>query len=265
MLVFISGMPRSGSTFSHNVVRMALERRAKSVVSVTTEDSAPIFAQTADHIIAKAHGADDHLLALVRCGAVKSVCTVRRPEDAVLSWMHVFGFSLDEAIQAFSRWFSMFERISAHSLVVTLDEIERFPLLTAYRIGRHVCPDYTLVEAYQTARAMSKKRVKKIADAVENGDRQAIDIGFSRYDNTTFFHRRHISDRSQFDRRPEVTEAVRQHLGPWLNELGDVHCRYLRRSLTRRAFDRLARKYRGFVPVPVPSALTNSQVPRTRL
>lgn len=262
MLVFISGMPRSGSTFSHNVVRMALERRAKSVVSVTTENSAPIFAHTADHIIAKAHGADDHLLALVRCGAVKSVCTVRRPEDALLSWMHVFGFSLDEAIEAFSKWFAMFERISTRSLVVTLDEIERFPLLAAYRIGRYICPDYTIIEAYQTARAMSKKRVKKIADAVERGDRQAVDIGFTRYDATTYFHRRHISDRSQFDRRPEVASAVRKHLGPWLNESGEVHGRYLQRSLPRRALGRLSRKYRELMPVP--SALTRGEVPRIR-
>jgi len=262
MLVFISGMPRSGSTFSHNVVRIALEKRSGSVVSITTEDSAPIFAQTADHIIAKAHGADEHLVTLVRCGAVKSVCTVRRPEDAVLSWMHVFGFSLDESLEAFSKWFLMFERISQHSLVITLSEIERFPLLAAYRIGRHVCPDYTIIEAYRTARALSKKQVKRITEAVERGERQAIDIGFSRYDNTTFFHRRHISDRNQFDRRPEVTDAVRERLGPWLNEFGEVHDRYLRRSLMQRAFIRLLRGCKGLISAP--SALADGWMIRTR-
>lgn len=229
MLVFVSGMPRSGSTFSYNVVRTALERRSKSVVGVVTENSAHILAQKrkADHVIAKAHGADERLVGLVSCGDVTSVCTIRRPEDAVLSWMHVFGFSLDASLEAFSKWFSMFERICTHSLVVTLDEIERSPEQAAYRIGRYVCPDYTTAEADQTAHAFSKKQVKRITEAVERCERRSQDIGFSRYDRATFFHRRHISDRGQFDRCPEVTAAVRKRFSSWLNEAGDVHERYL--------------------------------------
>lgn len=234
MLVFVSGMPRSGSTFSHNVVRLALEARSKSVVSVTAgEDSSPILARRrkAEHIIAKSHGADERLLALVHSGEAKSICTVRRPEDAILSWMHVFGFSLDEALDAFSKWFAMFERIASHSLVITLDEIERVLVQAALRIGRYVCPDYTISEAEQATHALSKQQVQKISEAVERGERRSTNIGFSQYDNKTFFHRRHISDRSQFNRSPEITDAVNKRFAGWIDEAGEVHRRYLRQYL----------------------------------
>ena len=101
MIVFIAGMPRSGSTFSFNIVRRLLEARG-SVYQEPTDDILGALERAGDatHLLLKAHQADDVTLALIKIGAVKAVCTVRKPEDAIASWMTTFGFTLAESLDA---------------------------------------------------------------------------------------------------------------------------------------------------------------------
>src|SRR5437764_605665 len=109
MIVLIAGMHRSGSTFSFNVVRELLQRRGGAYQEVCSSvTSAVERSDGSGHVLVKEHLFDDVTLRLVELGAVKAVCTIRRPEDAVASLMETFGLGLDESIAHIHRWLVMF-------------------------------------------------------------------------------------------------------------------------------------------------------------
>ncbi|MDX8524482.1 hypothetical protein RFM68_08185 [Mesorhizobium sp. MSK_1335] len=222
MLVFVSGMPRSGSTYSYNVIKQALSRRG-GVASVLSDRRAQFTSGQTAHAIYKAHDADDELIAFVRNGSVKSVCTIRKPENAVLSWLTMFDGEPAQVIDAVMLpWLRLYERIAAHSLVVSMDEIEGRRLRSTWKIGRYVCPDYSPIEWAKDCRDLSKRRISDLLKDVEDRKRKIVDGGWTYYDEETFFHRRHISDRSKFDTRPEVLADIRNRLAPWLDQNGNL-------------------------------------------
>ena len=222
MLIFIAGMPRSGSTYSFNVVKQALSRRG-DVASVTSDRRAQFTSGETNHAIYKAHDADDELLSLLQNGSIKSICTIRKPEIAVLSWLNTFGGEPTQVIDTVMLpWMRLYERIAAHSLVISLDEIEGRRLRSTWKIGRYACPDYSPVEWMKDCRNFSKRRVSDLLKEVEDKKRKVVEGGWTYYDEETFFHRRHISDRSKFDTRPEVLAYIRNRFAPWLDGNGNL-------------------------------------------
>lgn len=221
MQVFISGMPRSGSTYSFNVARRALARRGG--VS-TTPDGAIQFKNSGEpHAIYKAHSADDELVSKIHDGTVKSVCTIRKPENAVLSWLTTFGGEPAQLIDTVMLpWIHLYERIAKHSLVISMEEIETRRLSSTWKIGRYLCGDYSPLEWLMDCRQLSKGRVSNLLKDVEAKKRNIVDGGWTYYDKETFFHRRHISDRSKFDTRDEVLSDIRERLAPWLDDHGNL-------------------------------------------
>lgn len=222
MLVFVSGMPRSGSTYSFNVIRRSLSRRG-SIASVTSDKRAQFTSGETTHAIYKAHEADEELVGMLRNGSVKSVCTVRKPESAVLSWLNTFGGESAQVVDTVMLpWMRLYERIAAHSLVIGMEEIESRRLRSTWRIGRYVCADYSPLEWVGDCRELSKRRISSLLDDVEKKKRKIVDGGWTYYDEETFFHRRHISDRSKFDTNPDVLANIRERLAPWLDSNGDL-------------------------------------------
>lgn len=222
MLVFVSGMPRSGSTYSFNVVRRSLSRRG-SVASITSDKRAQFTSGDTTHAIYKAHYADEELLGMLRDGSVKSVCTVRKPESAVLSWLNTFGGDPAHVVDTIMLpWMRLYERIAAHSLVVSMEEIESHRLRSTWKIGRYVCADYSPLEWIKDCRELSKRRISRLLNDVEQKKRKIVDSGWTYYDAETFFHRRHISDRSKFETKPDVLLEIRRRLAPWLDRDGNL-------------------------------------------
>jgi hypothetical protein len=194
MIVFLTGMPRSGSTFSFNVVREVLRRRGR-VYQEPTPDSAAALAHSgeADHVIIKAHFLDPLGLSLIRTGAARAICSVRRIEDAVASWIETFGFAEEESIEAMRAWLVLYQHIRSQALTVPYDLIDRRPWRAAWLIGRHISATVGPVESWKIACRFNKERVKRSVDALDRTGQGVRDIGFSWYDETTFFHRRHVS------------------------------------------------------------------------
>jgi hypothetical protein len=223
MIVFLAGMQRSGSTFSFNVVRELLAQRGTiyqepfpSAVSVVERSG------NACHVLFKAHSADEFTLRLIELGAVKAVCTVRRPEDAIASWMETFGFQFNEAVAHMQEWLSMYARLRKHALVVPYEQIDRQPWRAALRIARHICPDARIMEVIRIARTHSKRNVKDMTDRLVNGMDNIQDISFSYYDTKTFFHRRHVStlvSRPAADRiGKDAVLSIRRTLHAYIDE-----------------------------------------------
>ncbi len=194
MIVFLAGMQRSGSTFAFNVVRETLMARGQ----VHQEASSDIVgalsrAAGADHVILKGHQADRTCIDLVRQGACRTICTVRRIDDAVASWIETFGFTEDQSIVAMRDWIGLYRQVRVHALTIPYELIDHHPRRAAWRIGRYLTRDFGLREAHRIATRNGKAVVKNRMDALSRGDSGVEDVGFSFYDRNTFFHRRHVS------------------------------------------------------------------------
>jgi hypothetical protein len=218
MIVFIAGMPRSGSTFSFNVARDVLLARG----SVYQEAAPPNILQElaragdAEHVLLKVHQLDDAGVLLARYGAARVICTIRKPEDAVSSWMETFDFSEEDSILVIRRWLRLYVMLQPFALTISYRTVDHHPFLAARSIMRFLVPNVRLTEIWHSARRHSKGEVKKLTDALSRERQNIKDVGFSWYDADTFFHRRHVSSlksRSALERLlPEQVQRIRAAL-----------------------------------------------------
>jgi hypothetical protein len=107
MLVICDGMPRSGSTWSFNVVLHLLCRAEPGcVLHSGYEESLPRFLEwtppSATGAVLKCHDLDPLARALVQMGAALVIYTWREPADAVASCMRMFGQHFDAALAPLS-------------------------------------------------------------------------------------------------------------------------------------------------------------------
>ena len=208
-------MPRSGSTFSFNVVR-ELSLRRGSLHQLTTPSVAKLQASAgnAQNAIMKAHDADEETLNLVRNGTMKAICTIRNPEDAIASWMEAFGGDVDILIASLSKWFELYDNIRDHALVVEYQKISQDTVSACAVIARYVYPDVSDSEIKDIVSRHNQKAVFERSHALKRDDPSVRDVVFSYHDRETLYHRRHVST---LDPRPaherigaEAVEKIRQ-------------------------------------------------------
>lgn len=194
MIVFVAGMQRSGSTFSFNIVRDLLQARG-SVYQDVSKSVAEIALKhkDQDHLILKSHSADDVTIHLVNLGAIPTICTVRKPEDAIASWMGTFGFNLTDSIAEMIEWIKMYNRIKHTALIIDYDDVDNHTLATARRIANFICPDATAEEIEQTAARNSKKSVMELTSQMEVDGTVVRDASFTIFHTKNYYHKRHIS------------------------------------------------------------------------
>jgi len=189
-------MQRSGSTFAFNVARDLLRSRGQVYQDESGEaDIVQALARSegAEHVLMKSHAACPATVTLARHGAVRTVFTARRVEDAAASWIETFGWSEAETIEHLRTWLALYARLRGAALLVPYTQLDRRPWLAAWHIAHFLCRDATPAEAICIARRHAKARVKQRADALRSGDEGVADLGFSYYDRATLFHRRHVS------------------------------------------------------------------------
>lgn len=194
MIVIVAGMQRSGSTFSFNVVKEILLRRGH--VETYASNAFPAQERNADcfkNIIIKTHDPDDELTKMILAGKMSCVCTFRKPEDAIASWIGVFGFSIDESVEAYRSWLKWHKVVREHVLNIRYEEIDKFPVLSILKISRYLVGKVDFFEAARIWWFYQKKRVYKKVKKIKRTQDGVIDIGFSFYDSETYFHRNHVS------------------------------------------------------------------------
>lgn len=194
VIVLVAGMYRSGSTFSFNIVKGILENRGKVHQQVGQDIlAAAASSEDADHLILKSHVADETMFRMVELGAIKAVCTVRKPEDAIASLMETFNISLHDATHQTADWIRMFSRFKKHSLVVRYEEIDTQPLKATQKIAKYLYRNAGYFECRRLAAANAKSKIKEKTDSLVPGEAGVVDVKFSYYDSKTLLHRRHIS------------------------------------------------------------------------
>lgn len=223
--VVIAGMIRSASTFSFNIAREYL--KATGPVIITSGNSFPgTLGETNDaHLLLKSHAPDEGVTSEIISGEAQCICTIRKPEDAVASWMTAFGFSLSDSISAVGAWLSWFEKVHTHVQLVDYREIDRYPVEATSRILNYLSGRADGELASKLASKYDKNTLKQKLDYMPEGT-GTTNIGFSYYDNDTFFHRRHIS--SLVSRVAEVElpkssiSMIRAGLAGYVNSSGDL-------------------------------------------
>ena len=190
--VFIGGMPRSGSTFTFNVVRELLAASGPVVYEAAVNFNPKLLKSDA-HYINKAHHLEQDSLDLVRAGGLKCVMTIRNPRDAVASWMHTFGFSLRQSITVQKQWFELFRNLHDVCLTLPFGMIEHSPHTAIREIAAYLEVDASDAEFSRIQQALDKNLLREKYAALDKDQANVVVTRFSHFDATTFFHRRHVN------------------------------------------------------------------------
>ena len=137
MIVAIAGMYRSGSTFSFNIAREILGNTG-DVIAVSDNSLPPGFAGNAGHLVMKTHAPDSQLTALIAGQAISCICTYRKPEDAVASWVRTFGGTPEAGVAIVESWLAWHVQVSDRVLNISYEQIESDPLGVIGRIQRYL-------------------------------------------------------------------------------------------------------------------------------
>ena len=163
-------------------------------------------------LLLRAQAADPATMALARHGALRTVITVRSIEDSVASWIDTFGWSDAEAVDHLQAWIQLYIGLRGVALIVPYAQVDRRPGWAAWRIARFLYPGVKPFEVLRIARKFSRARVKAHADALVVDGKGVTDLGFSYFDEKTFFHRRHVSGLRSRPARERVPQARLDHV-----------------------------------------------------
>jgi len=231
MIVIIAGMQRSGSTFTFNVVRELLSARESTAIRTTDSlTEALLKSEGKVNLITKTHSPDDLTNQLLQKGSLKCICTLRKPEDAIASWINTFGFSFDDAITTYKKWFIWHHTASKYTLNIEFDEVNKYPLVAIWKISNYLLKTCNIIELVRIWWKFRKKAVYSMTKELTNDPVTTTDIGLSNYDKNTFFHRRHISS---LETRPATTylnqdqiRYIRSELCNFVDENGNILNQY---------------------------------------
>jgi hypothetical protein len=225
LIVVIAGMPRSGSTFTLNIARETLIPSGE-VASIYSESLAPALSHRKGeaHLIIKAHGTDATLGNLIKTRAAVCICSFRKPEEAVASLMRVFGCNFEEALAAIGRWLEWHAAYAQFAINIDYNEILRRPLQSIFKIQRCIGGAVSIDETLRLRQHYDREQVAARTNAMVESE-NTTNVGFSYFDNTTHFHRRHVSPPDQKSATDALTAQqitlVRGQLDSFLDENGE--------------------------------------------
>lgn len=222
MIVVIAGMYRSGSTFTFNIVRESLAGEI-DVMSANSVTEAQVARSQGRNLLVKAHLPDSGLMAMIEDGKAACICTYRKPEEAVASWMDAFGFSFEESVNTIHDWLIWHTSLNAPVLNIAYETIEDRPNRAILLIQRYLSGHIDKQESRRLRLEYDKARVKKEYDSLSESA-ETVNIGISYYNSTTFFHRRHVSSVSKREISKTFNSTqiadVRQQLGKYVDAEG---------------------------------------------
>ncbi len=233
MIIVVAGMPRSGSTLSYNIARELLSSRGELELVLSNSLSLPneFLAGQSKNLLLKSHAPDRAVTDLVLSGNALCICTIRKPEDAIASWMEIFDFSLEESLMHFEAWMKWHRCISEKSLDIYFDEIEKDLVSTVKKISNFLFGEVLFDEIISLSKKYQKDEVYRRSNELNiSSGEEVIDCGFSFYDRDTLFHRRHVSSlvpRTAEDiLSAEQIRKIRLHLNCYLDSVGNYQRGY---------------------------------------
>lgn len=225
-IICISGMPRSGSTFSFNISREILSKYGDIFIIYTDsyEDVKELINKK--NLLIKSHNPDHIITNLIKTGEFTCICTIRKPEDAIVSLMGVFNLDLNNSIIAIGKWLRWYHGVARYALRINYKLLDLSPFISILMIQHYITGRSNIFEAFKLWRKYNKKNIKKYCDKLEEGS-NTKNVGFSYYDKETFLHRRHVSSlKSKVAQKCltiEQINTIRQDLGDLVDKRGNIN------------------------------------------
>jgi hypothetical protein len=203
MLVLCNGMPRSGSTWSFNVVTGLLRRfHPSQTVHAGYDEDVGRFLRGIDrkaaHAVLKCHSLDPIGYALVRIGAAKVVYTWRDIADAAVSYMRMFGNDFEHALGVIDTSLELrrFHLESGNAVILAYDDIMACPQKAIAQVARYLGlegrPD--LIAQVNEENSLARVREKVAQLNSEETRRRLIRHENTLYDPETLLNVNHIRD-----------------------------------------------------------------------
>jgi hypothetical protein len=201
--IFCSGMPRSGSTWAYNATKLLVARRDDGRVVALYADTPDLVDEAliaprrdGTTVVLKFHKASDRVFDMLATGAALNVYTYRHPLQAIASWLEIFGFNLDGAIEVMRESLRNMDRYRElpGTLLVSMEEIVVDARTATARLAHHLHIRLADPALRDIASRTSIARMAEIARSLEHWpDAALVDAGHSRYDPETHLHIGHIT------------------------------------------------------------------------
>jgi hypothetical protein len=214
MIVLLSGMPRSASTWSYNVCRELCALRGLAVAPAsglyrTGEVSAPLAVGAApgSALLVKCHFPPRAARALVAEGRLKNLYTVRDPRDATASLMRTFGTGFRNSARQIERSLRLFEEWEQQkgSLILEYDQIMTAPGATISRIAEYLGLALAAEEAQVIGEALSRPRLRERVRSLDPGSLKSL--GVSQHDPASLLTREHLPADHPAEWRRDLSRA----------------------------------------------------------
>jgi hypothetical protein len=203
MLILCNGMPRSGSTWSFNVVTGLLRRfHPSQAVHAGYDEDVGRFLRGLDrnvaHAVLKCHSLDELGYALVRIGAAKVVYTWRDIADVTVSYMRMFGNDFEHALDVIDTSLQLrrFHLESGNAVILAYHEIMTCPEKAIEQIARYLGlegrPDLVAQVNEETSLERIREKVAQLSS--EETRRRLIRHENTLYDPETLLNVNHIRD-----------------------------------------------------------------------
>jgi hypothetical protein len=212
VIVIVSGMPRSGSTWSYNVCRQILDQAGMPLDPATGlygdgDEVDEIVARgpmPGAALLVKCHIPGRRTVAAMKAGRVRNIYTYRDPRDAVASLRRTFGTSFRNSVRVIHRWLRFVDDVAALEVSLGIDyrQIETAPeravAAVAETLGVELRPD----RAAAIAAALGRDEMRKRATA---GSGETARLASIEHDTVTGLTRNHIPHDEQSDWRRNLS------------------------------------------------------------
>ena len=198
MIVLCTGIIRSGSTWSFNVARLLLEKRATSFRSEFNNkirDAVRGAADRYDNHVIKAHEPDRFGRRLIKDGRCRTICSFRDPLDCIASGIEAFGGNFKDMVSMTRRHMKLLKlQIVAGGVhFVWYDDIVERPRECIAAIAAYLDQELADDEGGQIAAALSRESVSRLIQDIAAAP--TPDAAPGTWDRETLFHPGHIRDK----------------------------------------------------------------------
>ena len=232
-MFFISGLKRSGSTWSYNVARIFLEsvsREEKIFMGYVGEgrDVDEFLAREAGSFktsLLKFHVPTPRIFNLVAKGVARNIFTFRCPLEALASEIDFFKLPFNQALMNILNGLHSMEiwRRQPGTLIVKHEDITSNPVREIKRIANHfeISAHDSIIQ--YCANETSYENIKRKAELLANESPEKLTrAGAYTYDPVTLLHIGHVRNNSSRDWRSvlqkEQIEIAIESLKSWLPE-----------------------------------------------
>jgi len=220
VLVLCTGMRRSGSTWSFNIVKQLLARTSNTVYGGYNDlgDALRRQGSVCEHVIVKTHAPEELGRALIKQRACRTVFTYREPLDSILSGMETFGSPLETQSDGVKNDLDLmrFQVEAGGVLCVWYGDIVERTQEVVQAIADYLALALPADAIADIATMLSRDNVRRVIATLGKSASQS-QVGSTQWDVGTLFSRHHVrahpSDPAQVFSPAEVAQITERLSG----------------------------------------------------